>query len=154
MRLIASGTPIPEFTLQDGLREPFTRESIEGRKVIFAFFPYAFSGLCTEQLSVYQSELVDELATADVTLYGVSVDATFSQTAFRDQLGFSFELLSDFEPKGETAKAFGAYLDGPGMSARALVAIGDDGVVKWSWVGESPREIPGSDVVREAIAAL
>lgn len=154
MSIIEPGKSVPAFTLQDGLREPFEQDSIEGRKVIFAFFPFAFSEVCTDEFAQFEKDLVDELAAADVTLYGVSTDPVPSQNAFRDQQGFSFELLSDFEPKGVTAKVFGAYFEPAGMATRALVAMGEDNTVKWSWIGENPGVLPDSDLVRAAIAAL
>ena len=154
MSVIEPGKPVPAFTLKDGLREDFEQDMLEGRKVIFAFFPFAFSSVCTDEFTAFEKEVVGELADADVTLYGVSTDPVPSQGAFRDQLGFSFELLSDFEPKGAAAKAFGAYFEPGGMTTRALVAIGGDGIVKWSWIGENPGVLPESDLVRAAIAAL
>src|SRR5262245_2502981 len=154
MSIIEPGKTVPAFTLKDGLREDFEQDMLEGRKVIFAFFPFAFSSVCTDEFTAFENEVTDELAAADVTLYGVSTDPVPSQNAFRDQLGFSFELLSDFEPKGAAAKAFGAYFEPGGMTNRALVAIGDDGVVKWSWIGENPGVLPESDLIRQAIAAL
>jgi peroxiredoxin len=154
MSVIEPGKPVPAFTLKDGLREDFEQDALENRKVIFAFFPFAFSSVCTDEFAQFENDLVDELAAADVTLYGVSTDPVPSQNAFRDQQGFSFELLSDFEPKGAASKAFGAYFEPAGMATRALVAIGDDGTIKCSWEGENPGVLPESDLVRAAISAL
>src|SRR3954452_8229616 len=154
MSIIEPGKPVPAFTLTDGLREDFDQETLKDRKVIFAFFPFAFSSVCTDEFAQFENDLVDELNAAEVTLYGVSTDPVPSQGAFRDQQGFSFELLSDFEPKGAASKAFGAYFEPARMSTRALVAIGDDGIVKWSWIGENPGVLPESDLVRAAISAL
>ena len=51
--------------------------------------------------------------------------------------------LSDFEPKGATARAFGAYFEPGGMTNRALVVIDPDGVVAWSHLADSPGDLPG-----------
>ena len=63
------------------------------------------------------------------------------------------EMLSDFEPKGEVSRAFGVYWPDPGMSTRALVVIGPDGVVKWSWEGEHPGILPGANLIFDGLAA-
>ena len=73
---------------------------------MLVFYPFAFSPVCTDQLSVY-NELLDEFAARGATLYGVSCDATWSQKAFQEQLGVDIEQLSDFEPKGAACRAFG-----------------------------------------------
>ena len=91
------------------------------------FYPFAFSPVCTDQFNLYE-EVLDEFKTRGATLYGVSCDATWSQTAFQEKLGVTIEQLSDFEPKGEVCRAFGVYHPG-GFPQRALVIIGPDGVV-------------------------
>jgi peroxiredoxin (alkyl hydroperoxide reductase subunit C) len=62
-------------------------------------------------------------------------------------------MLSDFEPKGATAKAFGAYFEPGGMATRALVIVGPDQVVKWSWIGEHPGILPGANLIFDGLAA-
>ena len=97
--------------------------------------------------------MVGEVAAQGATLYGVSTDARDSQRAFKEQLGVSIEMLSDFEPKGETSRAFGAFFAPGGMSNRALVIVGPDLVVKWSWVGDTPGHLPGANLIFDGLAA-
>jgi peroxiredoxin len=146
---IAAGAPAPEFSLArpDGRR--FTREDLLGRTTVLVFYPFAFSPVCTDQLSLYD-ELRDEFAAGGATLYGVSCDATYSQTAFRAQLGIEMEQLSDFEPKGAACRAFGVLHPG-GYPKRALVVIGPDGVVKWSYEAPLPSELPGANLIFDAL---
>jgi peroxiredoxin len=142
---IAAGEPAPQFSLARADGSAFTREDLLGRTTVFVFYPFAFSPVCTDQLGVY-NELLDEFAARGATLYGVSCDATYSQTAFREQLGIAIEQLSDFEPKGATCRAFGV-LHPKGFPQRALVVIGPDGVVKWSYEAPSPAELPGANLI-------
>jgi peroxiredoxin len=148
---IAAGSPAPEFILKRGDGEEFTRADLEGRTTVLVFYPFAFSPVCTDQLNIYQ-EVLSELESRGATLYGVSCDATWSQTAFRDQLGVTIEQLSDFEPKGETCRAFGVYHPG-GFAQRALVIVGPDGVVKWSYQAPSPGDLPGANLIFDGLAA-
>jgi peroxiredoxin len=150
--IIAPGTPAPEFTLKTEGGDAFTREDLAGKTTVFVFYPFAFSSVCTDQFHVYQEVLWD-FTEQGATLYGVSTDAPDSQRAFRESLGVDIHMLSDFEPKGATAKAFGAYFEPGGMATRALVIIGPDQVVKWSWIGEHPGILPGANLIFDGLAA-
>ncbi|HEX5781877.1 MAG TPA: redoxin domain-containing protein [Solirubrobacteraceae bacterium] len=147
--VLAAGEPAPDFTLSRADRSPFTREDLLGKTTVLVFYPFAFSPVCTDQLSVY-NELLDEFAARGATLYGVSCDATYSQTAFREQLGIQIEQLSDFEPKGAVCRAFGV-LHPKGFPQRALVVIGPDGLVKWSYEAPKPSELPGANLIFDAL---
>jgi peroxiredoxin len=99
---IPAGTPAPDFTLlrEDG--SEFTRADLVGKTTVLVFYPFAFSPVCTDQIGLYEDVLSDYLAKRGATMYGVSCDARWSQTAFREKLGATIEQLSDFEP---TARA-------------------------------------------------
>jgi peroxiredoxin len=150
--IVAPGTPAPEFTLKRADGSPFTREDLLGNTTVLVFYPFAFSPVCTDQLQIYD-EALDELRAQGATLYGVSCDATYSQTAFKQSLGVSIEQLSDFEPKGAASRAFGAYFEPGGMSNRALVIIGPDGVVSWSHLAANPGDLPGVNLIFDGLAA-
>ena len=147
--VIAAGEPAPEFSLARSDGPPFTRADLLGQTTVLVFYPFAFSPVCTDQLSVY-NELLDEFAARGATLYGVSCDATYSQKAFQEQLGIAIEQLSDFDPKGATCRAFGV-LHLKGFPQRALVVIGPDGVVKWSYEAPKPSELPGANLIFDAL---
>jgi peroxiredoxin len=131
MSVIAPGTPAPDFTLKRANFTTFTREDLLGKTTVLVFYPFAFSPVCTNQMQVYE-EALEDLAAQGVAVYGVSTDPVWSQTAFKEKLGITIEQLSDFEPKGATAKKFGAYVESGGMTDRALVIVGPDGIVRWS----------------------
>ena len=152
MSILAPGTPVPEFTLKREDGEDFTREDLLGKTTVLVFYPFAFSPTCTDQLQIYE-EALDDFAAQGATLYGVSTDASWSQKAFKEKLGVSIEQLSDFEPKGEAARAFGAYFEPGGMTNRALVNVGPDGVVRWSHLADSPGDLPGVGLIFDGLAA-
>jgi peroxiredoxin (alkyl hydroperoxide reductase subunit C) len=149
--IVAPGTPVPEFTLrrEDGRR--FTQEDIAGQTAVLVFYPHAFSPVCTDQLNLYE-EVLDQLTAQGATLYGVSCDSIWAQRAFKEKLGISIELLSDFEPKGATCRALGVYHP-KGFPQRAIVIVGPDGVVQWSYEAEHPGVLPGANLIFDALAA-
>ena len=86
-------------------------------------------------------------------MLGISADTQWAHRAFADQLGLEMTLLSDFHPKGAVAKAYGAYLEEAGHPARALVLIGEDGRVEWTHESPSPAQIPGVNLIFDALAS-
>ena len=152
MSVIEAGRPAPEFSLATFDGDPFTRESLLGATTVLVFYPFAFSPVCTDQLAIYQ-EVLDDFAERGATLYGVSCDAVWSQRAFKEQLGIDIEQLSDFEPKGATCRAFGVLHPG-GFPQRALVLIGPDAVVRWSYEAPSPGDLPGANLLFDALDGL
>ncbi len=149
--VIAPGTPVPDFALSALGGEQFTEADLQGRTTVLVFYPFAFSPVCTDQFQVYE-EALPELNALGASVYGVSTDSTYSQEAFREKLGVTIEQLSDFEPKGETARKFGAYFAPGGMTNRALVIVGPDGVVTWSYLAATPGELPGVNLIFDGLA--
>jgi peroxiredoxin len=150
--VLAAGTPAPQFTLGTEDGGEFTREDLLGKTSVLVFYPFAFSPVCNDQLTLYE-EVLDELSARGATLYAVSTDARWSQTAFKEKLGSTIQQLSDFEPKGATASAFGVLHPG-GFSQRALVIVGPDGVVKWSYEAPSPGDLPGANLIFDGLDAV
>src|SRR3954451_22687668 len=150
--MIAAGETAPEFTLKDQDGEDVSLADFRGRKLLIVFFPFAFSSVCSDQLSVYQSDLKPQLAEKGVELVGISVDHIHAHRAFREKLGIDTTLLADFEPKGEVAKAYGSYFESAGMAGRTLVLVGPDGVVEWSYESPSLGEAPGANLIFDALA--
>ena len=151
MSVVAPGTPAPDFTLKTEDGGKLTLADLKGSTTVLVFFPFAFSPTCADQFSVYQ-EVLDEFEARGAKLYGVSCDATWSLKAFREKLGVSIPMLSDFEPKGETCRAFGVYHPG-GFPQRALVIVDPEGVVKWSYEADNPGELPGANLIFDGLAA-
>jgi peroxiredoxin len=152
MSIIAPGTPAPEFTLKREDSSEFTRQDLLGTTTVLVFYPFAFSPVCTDQLQVYE-EALEDFAAQGATLYAVSTDSVWAQKAFKEKLGVTIEQLSDFEPKGETSRAFGAYFAPGGMTNRALVIVGPDGVVRWSHLADTPGDLPGVGLIFDGLAA-
>ncbi len=151
--MIEAGASAPDFSLSNQDGDTVSLQDLEGQYSVLVFYPLDFSPICTDQLSVYQ-EVLPELEARGVKLYGVSVDSAFAHKAFQEQLGVSIPLLSDFQPKGEIAKAYGVYIDERGHNQRALVLIGPALTVLWSHQSPTPLEIPGANLIFDALDAV
>ncbi len=148
--MIEPGTPAPDFTLPDQDGTEVSLADLRGQTVVLVFYPMDFSPVCTDQLNVYQ-EVLPDLEAQGVTLLGISVDSAFAHKAFQQHLGISIPLLADFHPKGEVSRQYGAYIEERGHNGRALVMIDPDGVVSWSHTSPSPLEIPGANLIFDAL---
>jgi peroxiredoxin len=149
--VIEAGAPAPDFTLADQDGHQVSLADLRGKRTVLVFYPLDFSPVCTDQLNVY-NEVLGELEAEGVQLYGVSVDSAYAHKAFQQHLGIRIPLLADFHPKGELAKAFGLYDERWGNSARALVMIGPDLTVEWVHRSPSALEIPGANLIFDAVA--
>ena len=147
--MIEPGSPAPDFELPDQDGNKISLSGYRGRTVVLVFYPADFSRVCTEQLSVYQ-EVLPQLEEAGARLVGISVDGAFCHKAFQEHQGLTIPLLADFHPKGEVAKAYGVYSEEYGVAGRALVMVGPDGVVQWSYLSP-PLEVPGANLIFDAL---
>ena len=147
--MIEPGSEAPDFTLPDQDGHDVTLSDLRGRSVLLVFYPADFSPTCSDQLRVYQ-DVRGRLERRGVTTLGISVDSAFCHKAFQRELGVAMPLLADFHPKGEVARAYGVWSEDYGVSGRALVLVGVDGVVEWCHRAK-PLEVPDSDLIFDAL---
>ena len=149
---LGSGTPAPDFTLSDQAGEPVSLRNFRGRPVVLVFYPADFSPVCGDQLVLY-TEVLPLFEEYNAQVLAVSVDGIWCHKAFAEARNLRFPLLSDFEPKGAVARAYGAYDAENGHSRRALFVIDAQGIIRWSYV--SPASVnPGADGILNALASL
>jgi peroxiredoxin len=146
------GDQAPDFTLKNQHGQEISLSALRGKPVVLVFFPFAFSGICTGELC----EIRDNLGVFEddgVTVLAISCDHFFSNRAFADRDGYTFDILSDFWPHGAVSQAYGVFEDGAGAARRGTFLIDADGIVRWSVenpIGEA-RDFQG---YREALAAV
>ena len=149
--MIAAGTKAPDFSLPDQDGNGVSLGDFAGRKLVLCFYPLDFSPVCTDQLSLYQ-EVLGEIEAMGASLVGISVDSTYCHRAFREQLNLTMPLLADFNPKGEVSRAYGAWIEAVDHGNRSLVLV-ENGEVRWSHAAPSPAEIPGANLIFDALSA-
>lgn len=150
--MLTKNDKAPEFELYAGPDRKLALHEFKGRNVILAFYPADWSPVCTDQLSLY-NEMLNYFEKLNATLIGISVDSKWSHMAFVKQRNLHFNLLADFEPKGETARKYGVYDHKEGQCERALFVIDTKGIIQWSYL--SPKgKIPGADGILEALETM
>ncbi len=124
---LETGREAPDFTLRDQHGQHVSLSSFRGRKaVVVMFYPYAFSSVCTGELSAVRDRL-PTFESDDVQVLAVSCDPMFALRAFAEQDGLTFPLLSDFWPHGATARAYGVFDEERGCSDRSTFIVDRDG---------------------------
>src|SRR5688572_31729524 len=106
--LLPAGARAPNFTLSSGPDTTVSLKQFRGRPVVLVFYPADWSPVCGDQLALY-NELGEDFQELDAQLLGISVDGPWCHQAYAAARKLRMPLLSDFEPKGEVSRAYGAY---------------------------------------------
>ncbi len=126
------GGPAPDFTLRDQFGQDVTLSSYRGSKaVVILFYPYAFSGVCTGELTAVRDRLA-EFVTFDTEVLAISCDPLYALRAFADTDGLNFPLLSDFWPHGEVTRAYEVLDEARGAPRRSSYVVDREGTLRWS----------------------
>lgn len=147
--MLAVGTEAPDFELYVTPDQKVRLGELKGKRVVLAFYPADWSPVCGDQLTLY-NETLRLFRKQNATLLGISVDSKWCHLAYSRDRKLHFPILSDFEPKGATAKSYQVYDEKEGQSKRALYLIDEDGIIRWNYL--SPVGInPGADGILDAL---
>jgi peroxiredoxin len=104
-------------------------------------------------MPAYEADL-ERFKGYDAQVLGISVDSVPCNTAWAKSLGgLSYDLLSDFEPKGEVARKFGAYRDKDGISERALFIVDKSGKIAFKDIHDIADQ-PDNEELLEVLRKL
>jgi peroxiredoxin len=149
------GSKAPDFTLTNEERQPVKLSEQRGKPVVLAFFPAAFSSVCTKELCTFRDSLA-RLNQAHAQVYGISVDTFFTLKAYHDQQGYNFPLLSDFNK--EAIREYGVFNEDmiglKGIAKRAVFVIDKDGIIRHREVLEDARNEPDYEKVFKTLDGL
>jgi peroxiredoxin len=135
------GIEAPDFTLPDANNVPISLSDYRGKNVVLVFYPLDWSPACSDQLSLYQSEL-SEFEKHNAQVIGISVDSLYSHGAWAVVRGITYPLLADFHPKGEVSRLYDVMRQAEGFSERALYIIDRQGIIRYSHVSPLVHHIP------------
>jgi peroxiredoxin len=152
MSLLKEGTQVPDFSLPSTPDQKISLLEFHGKKVVLIFYPTDWSPIYGDQLALH-NEIFPVFKKYGAEVLAISVDGMWCHLAFGKDRKYRFSLLSDFEPKGDVAKAYGVYRDKDGVCERALFVIDDKEMIRWSHV--SPIGVnPCADEILDNLEAL
>ena len=149
---LQTGQPAPQFTLSSSELKSVSLADYKGKKVILHFFPLAFTGVCTTQLCTMRDNFgyYDGL---NAVILGISVDSPFTLAKFKEENGYQFQLLSDFNK--EVSTAYGAIYDTffgmKGIAKRAAFVIDEDQNIVYAEVLEDAGSLPNFEAIAAAV---
>lgn len=149
---LSAGAIAPDFALHVTSGARLSQGELKGKPLILAFYPEDWGPACTEQMTLLNQAL-GEFHKHDAELLGISVDGVWCHAAFARDRRLQFPLLSDFEPKGEVARRYGAYREDKGVCERALFVIDRMGFIFWSYCS-SIAAVPGVGDILDVLTRL
>ena len=152
---VAKGDKAPVFTLPDTQKKPRSLSEFLGKKTVLAFYPGAFTGVCTKEMCTFRDSL-SELGTLDAQVVGISVDSPFANRGFAEANKLTFPLLSDFT-RAVSKQYAGLVEDFSGLKGytaakRSVFILDAQGTVRYAWISDDPGVEPPYDEVRKALA--
>ena len=154
---ITVGQPAPDFTLHETPQQQRSLSDYRGKNVVLAFFPGAFTGVCTTEMCALRDR-IDQFSSMNAEVIGITVDPPFAQAAWKAANNVEYTFLSDYNR--EVVNAYDVALPGlAGMQGyvaakRAVTIVDGAGIVRYHWVSESPGVEPDYEEVRAAVAGL
>ena len=151
------GNPAPDFTLSDHEKKTRNLSEFRGKKLILAFFPGAFTGVCTREACTLRDEL-SNLNVLNAQVVGISVDSPFAQKAFATANNITFPFLSDYNREivtryGVVLNDF-AGLQGYVSAKRSIFILDSQGIVRYRWITDDPGVEPNYVEVKEELAKI
>jgi peroxiredoxin len=147
----------PNFKLKNTNKDDVQLSDFNGKTVVLAFYPGAFTGVCDTEMCTLQDN-ISTFNNLDVTVLGVSVDSPWANAGFSKQYNLEFNLLSDLDRK--VINDYGVLFTGLGgiegytCANRAVFIIKDD-VIKYAWQAEpNPGVEPNYEEIKSFIENL
>ena len=154
---IELGQKLPRFQLPDQDRRQRALNDFLGRKTVLAFFPGAFTSVCTKEMCTFRDSMA-ALNSLNAQVVGISVNDPFTNKAFAEANKLQFPILSDYTR--ETVRKFNVFhedfagLRGYTVAKRSIFILDDKGTVRYKWVSEDPAKQPDYDEVKRTLGEI
>lgn len=153
---VKQGEKAPDFSLYSSEKEKVSLSDYRGKNVVILFFPLAFTGVCTAELCSVRDEIKD-YESLDAEVLGISIDTVMVLDKFKQEQGYNFKLLSDFNK--EVCRSYDSYYDEfvlgmRGVAKRSAFVIDKDGVIQYAEVLDNAGEQPDFEAVKNTLKDL
>ena len=154
--MLQVGNKAPDFSLRASDKSLVTLKDQRGKNVVLLFFPFAFTGVCTKEMCMMRDS-IGEYEKLDAQILAISVDSLYSLAKWKEEQGFNFPMLSDFNKT--TSKKYDALYKEfafglKGVAKRSAFVIDKNGTVRYAEVLENAGEVPNFDAVKQTLKSL
>ena len=152
----APGTKLPDFTLKLATKDSYTTdfklsEHLGKGPIVFAFFPAAFTGICTKEVCDLRDNMA-ALGSLNAQVFGFSTDKAPSNMMFIQKENLPFGIVSDPNKEfiGKVWPAYATPIVGAlGVAKRGAMVVHPDGTVKWAFASEDVKVWVGVEEIRK-----
>ena len=153
---LSKGQSAPAFNLFNSEKNKVSLSDFSGKNLVILFFPQAFTGVCTTELCSIRDNM-NVYSSLNAEVVGISVDSIFTLAKFKEEQGYNFNLLSDFNK--DISKAYGAFYDEfvfdmKGVSRRAAFVVDGKGQIQYAEVLESAGDLPNFEAIQSTLSEL
>lgn len=153
---LSKGQAAPAFNLFNSEKNKVSLSDFNGKNLVILFFPQAFTGVCTTELCSIRDNM-NVYTSLNAEVVGISVDSVFTLAKFKEEQGYNFNLLSDFNK--DVSKAYGALYDEfvfdmKGVSRRAAFVVDGKGHIQYAEVLESAGDLPNFEAIQKTLSEL
>jgi len=147
----------PDFQLPDQDRKQRTLTDFLGKTTVLAFFPGAFTSVCTKEMCTFRDSM-QVLNSLNAQIVGISVNDPFTNKAFAEANKLQFPILSDYTR--DTIRKFNVFhedfagLKGYVAAKRSVFVLDSNGTVRYRWVSEDPGKQPDYEELKKVLAEI
>jgi peroxiredoxin len=154
--MLQPGDKAPDFSLRATDKSVIKLSEQRGKNVVILFFPFAFTGVCTKELC-YMRDSLAQYEKLDAHILAISVDSPFTLAKWKEEQGFNFPMLSDFN-KTVSKKYDSLYKEFAmglkGVSKRSAFVVDKQGIIRYAEVLENAGEMPNFDSLEAILKSL
>lgn len=150
-RVPSAGEAAPDVTLPSTSGETVTLSARRGHPILLAFFPAAFTSVCTAEMCAIADDW-SAFAGHGVEVFPISVDPVERLAEFRQSTKLAGHMLSDVDRVA--SEAYGVLHPVSRKSWRAYFLIDGEGIVRWAHVEEHPGLRRENAEILEQVARL
>ena len=147
------GEKAPNFTLHDTEKKSRSlHDLLSNGPTLLAFFPGAFTGVCTREMCTFRDGFKD----IDAQVVGISVNDPWANKAFAEHHKLTFPLLSDYSR--DVVRQYNVFhndfggLKGYTAAKRSVFLLDSNGVITYKWLTEDPGKEPPYEELKKAVA--
>ena len=155
--MIEVGRKLPDFQLYDQDKVVRSLKDFLGTKTVLAFFPGAFTGVCTREMCEFRDS-AKTFIDFGAQVVGISVNDPFTNKAFAETNGLRFLILSDYTR--QTIRSYDVFhedfagLKGYIAAKRSVFILDEAGTVRYKWVSEDPSKEPDFEEIIRQLSQL